>query len=164
MISIQQMRRMTFHSEESEVYKLPLLNYTTSIGVHKTLGEIQQMLVEHGARKLMYDYASDGHINSLSFTINTPAGETGIRLPANVDAVYETLKQQKKSGKIKINPDYDQAERVAWRILKDWVEAQMAILESKMVTFQQVFFQYQLNNEGKTLYEAYVQKQLGNGE
>jgi len=143
---------------------LPLLNYTTSIDVHKTLGEIQKMLVEHGARKLMSEYASDGHINNLSFTINTPGGEIGMRLPADVDAVYETLKQQKKAGKIKVNCDYAQAERVAWRIVKDWVEAQMAILESKMVTFQQVFFQYQLNSEGKTLYEAYVLKQLGSGE
>lgn len=143
---------------------MPLLNYTTSIDVHKTIGEIQKMLVEHGARKLMSEYASDGHINSLSFTIMTPGGETGIRLPANVGAVYETLKQQKKSGKIKTNPDYAQAERVAWRIIKDWVEAQMAILESKMVTFQQVFFQYQINDQGKTLYEAYVQKQLSSGE
>lgn len=51
----------------------------------------------------------------------------GIRLPANVDAVLAVLAKQKvKCGR-------DQAERVAWRILKDWVAAQMAILESEMV-------------------------------
>jgi hypothetical protein len=138
-----------------------LLNYSTTIGVHKTLGEIQQILVDHGARKLMYDYDGNGHIESLSFSVITPNGEKGIRLPANVASIFEVLKQQKKAGKIKINADYDQAERVAWRIIKDWVEAQMAILESQMVQFEEVFFPYLLNGQGQTLFEAYKQKQIG---
>lgn len=117
---------------------MPLLNYTTTIDVHKTLGEIQKILVAHGARKLMYDYSEDGHIQSLSFSIIIPEGERGIRLPANVPAIFEVLKQEKKAGKIKTNPNFDQAERVAWRIIKDWVEAQMAILESQMVQIEEI--------------------------
>lgn len=62
-------------------------------------------------------------------------------------------------------PVGDQAERVAWRIVKDWVEAQMAILESEQVSMDQVFLPYMVNQEGKTLYELYASKQLmlGNG-
>jgi hypothetical protein len=37
-------------------WTVTLLNYTTTIDVHKTLGEIQKTLVSHGARKLMYDF------------------------------------------------------------------------------------------------------------
>jgi hypothetical protein len=33
----------------------------------------------------------------------------------------------------------DQAVRVSWRIIKDWVEAQMALVETQMVTTAQVF-------------------------
>jgi len=143
---------------------LAILNYTTTIGVHKTLGEIQQNLVDHGARKLMFDYDNNGHILSLSFSIATPKGDRGVKLPANVPAIFEVLKQQKKAGKIKTNPDYEQAERVAWRIIKDWVEAQMAILETKMVTFEQVFLAEVLNNHGQTFFEVYQQNQLGEGE
>lgn len=143
---------------------MALLNYTTQIDVHKTLGEIQKILVTHGARKLMYDYDVDGHINSLCFSIITPDGERGIKLPANVPAIHEVLKQQKKAGKIRTNPDYAQSERVAWRIIKDWVEAQMAILETQMVQFEEIFLPYMLNRQGQTFFEAYQHKQLMSGE
>jgi hypothetical protein len=143
---------------------LGLLNYSTTIDVHKTLGEIQKILVAHGARKLMYDYDSNGHVSNLSFSVATPNGERGIRLPANVPAIFEVLKQQKKLGKIKTNPDYAQAERVAWRIIKDWIEAQMAILETQMVQFEEIFLPYMLNGEGHTFFQVYQQKQLMGGE
>jgi hypothetical protein len=139
---------------------LALLNYTTTIGVHKTLGEIHETLAVHGAKKVMYDYDDNGHIISLSFMVTTQDGDMGVKLPANVPAIWEVLKQQKKVGKIKTNPDYAQAERVAWRIIKDWVESQMAILESQMVQFEEIFLPYMMNGEGKTFFEAYQQKQL----
>lgn len=139
---------------------MALLNYTTTIDIHKTLGEIQKSLVSHGARKLMYDYDGEGHIQALCFVIMTPDGERGIKLPANVSAIFEVLKQQKKAGKIKTNPDYSQSERVAWRIIKDWIESQMAILESQMVQFEEVFLPYMINGKGQTFYQAYQQKQL----
>jgi len=74
------------------------------------------------------------------------------------------LKQQKQSGKIKTNPDYEQAERVAWRIIKNWVDAQMAILETQMVQFDEIFLPYMLNSKGQTFFQMYQQKQLTEGE
>lgn len=141
-----------------------LLNYTTTIEVHKTLGEIQKTLVTHGARKIMYDYDDNSHVQSLCFSITTADGDKGIKLPANVPAIFEVLKQQKKAGKIKTNPDYDQAERVAWRIVKDWVEAQMAILEAQMVQIDEIFLPYMINKSGQTFFQAYKQKQLISGD
>lgn len=139
---------------------MALKNYTTTIGVHKTLGEIQQILVDHGARKVMYDYDDNGHVTNLSFSVPTPDGDRGIKLPADAQAVLEVLKQQKKAGKIKTNPDYDQAERTAWRIVKDWIDAQMAILEYQMVQFDEIFLPYMVNDQGQTFFQAYKQKQL----
>lgn len=144
-----------------EVVFMPLLNYITNIDVHKTLGKIQKNLVSHGARKIMYDYDDSGHVQALCFVIDTPYGERGVKLPAaNVSAIYEVLKQQKKAGKIKIKITYKQAEKVAWRIIKDWVEVQMAILESQMVQFDEIFLPYMLNSKGQTFFQVYQQKQL----
>ena len=134
---------------------MALLNYTTSIDVHKTLGEIQKILVTHGARKIMYDYDGNGHIQALCFQVVTAGGDRSIKLPANIPSIYEVLKQQKKAGKIKTNPDYAQAERVGWRIIKDWVEAQMAILETQMVQLEEIFLPYMMNRNGLTYFEAY---------
>ncbi|MDP4119283.1 MAG: hypothetical protein Q8873_08900 [Bacillota bacterium] len=137
---------------------MPLLNYTTSINVHKTLGEIQGCLVEHGARKLFYDYKDNKSIDSLSFTIITPRGEVGVKLPAKVEAVLKILQTDSKVPKnLKT---YEQAERVAWRIILEWVKAQMAILETEMVKLEQIFLPYLVNNSGQTFFEAYENGQL----
>ena len=133
---------------------MPLLNYTTKIDIYTTIGAIQGMLVKHGAKKILQDYDDSGRIVAISFVINTPTGIRGIRLPANTNAVMEVLTRQK------VKCDYAQAERVAWRIVKDWVEAQMAILESEMVMMDQIFLPYMVNNQGETLYELYQKNQL----
>lgn len=86
--------------------------------------------------------------------IDTPFGPRGIRLPANVDAVHKVLTKQK------VKCDREQAERVAWRIVKDWVEAQMAILESEMVQMEEIFLPYMVSTSGQTLFEAYQNNQL----
>lgn len=44
-----------------------------------------------------------------------------------------------------------QAVRTAWRIVKDWVEAQMALVETRMVTTQEVFLPYAVMRDGRTL-------------
>lgn len=133
---------------------MPLLNYTTKVDIYTTLGAIQGQLVKHGAKKIMQDYDDNGHVSAVSFLIDTPAGARGIRLPANVDAVMEVLHRQK------VKCDWAQAERVAWRIVKDWVEAQMAILESEMVRMDEIFLPYMMNREGSTMYQLYCQNQL----
>ena len=57
------------------------------------------------------------------------------------------------------------ASRVAWRILKDWVKAQMAILETEMVDLQEIFLPYMVS-QNRTLYETMkdYQFQLPQGE
>ena len=133
---------------------MPLLNYTTKVDVYTTLGAIQGQLVKHGAKKIMQDYDDDGRITALAFMVDTPTGPRGIRLPANVEAVHAVLTRQK------VKCDREQAERVAWRIVKDWVEAQMAILESEMVQMDEIFLPYMIGSTGKTLFEAYRSNQL----
>lgn len=133
---------------------MPLLNYTTKVNVYTTIGEIQAQLVSHGAKRIMQDYDNKGHISALTFQIDTPAGLRIIRLPANVDAVSKVLAKQK------VKCDREQAERVAWRIVKDWVEAQMAILESEMVQIDEIFLPYMVNNSGQTLFQAYRINQI----
>ena len=133
---------------------MPILNYTTKVDVYATIGAIQSCLVKHGAKKIMQEYDDDNRIVSLSFIVDTPTGMRAIRLPANVDAVMKVLTRQK------VKCDRDQAERVAWRIIKDWTEAQMAILESKMVQIDEIFLPYMVNGSGQTFFEAYRTNQL----
>ena len=133
---------------------MPIKDYTTKIDVHTTIGAIHGNLAKHGAKRITFDYDDSGKIAAMCFAIETPLGPRGIRLPSNTEAVYKVLTKQK------VKCDKDQAERVAWRIVKDWVEAQMAILESEMVQIDEIFLPYMTNNSGQTLYEVYLSDQL----
>lgn len=135
---------------------MALLNYTTRIEAAKTIGEIQRTLAAHGAQSILTDYSAGGTVEALSFRILTPQGDIAIRLPIDPEAVLRILGRQHSLGKLRGHqgrPDRHQAIRVAWRIVKDWVEAQMAILETEMVKMEQIFLPYIITKDGKTVYE-----------
>ncbi len=135
-----------------------LFTYTTKIDPSKTISEIQEDLVAHGAKSVMANYTDHGTIEALSFMIVTPEKKVmAIRLPCDPKPVYEVLKRQVVERKIPrsiLNDGEAQALRVAWRIVKYWVEAQMALLETQMVKMEQVFLPYAIVQGGKTLFEA----------
>lgn len=133
---------------------MPIKNYTTSKTASQTVGEIQTILAKNGARQIMFDYSDDGHISCVCFTIVTSQGIQGVKLPGNTEKMLEVLHRQK------IKADYQKAENVAWRNIKDWLDAQLAILETEMVTIDQVMLPYFVNKNGETAYELYQKKML----
>lgn len=145
-----------------------LLCYTTSIEPARTIAEIQEELVKHGAKSVLTNYGDEGKIESLSFSIQTPKGELGIKLPCDPKPVYKVLENQYNQGKISRGfIDEHQALRVAWRIVLVWIKAQMAILETEMVKMEQIFLPYMVvSREGKTLFEKMAENsfQLPSGE
>jgi len=145
---------------------MALKNYTTQKEVTETVGDIHKKLAKAGAKKIMFEYDDDSHLTAIRFIINTPEGERAILLPANIDRVQEVLKKQQaaKGNKAKIDSSYEQAERTAWRIVLNWVEAQLAILETEMVEVSQLFLPYFVNGQGQTLFEIYKSGQLLLGE
>ena len=132
---------------------MPLLNYTTTISADKTVAEIQKKLASHGATAILCEY-DNGRVKALSFRVETPHGILPFRLPVDYGAVLQVLNRDSKV------PRYlqteEQAVKVCWRILKDWVEAQLAIFETEMVTLEQVFLPYLIIDEGRTLYDRMV--------
>lgn len=130
---------------------MPVLNYTTSIAVTKTVGEMQTMLGKAGAARIAVDYV-DGCPSALSFMLATPHGQRHFTLPVNIDAMHRLLRQEVK-GRL---AEREQAERVAWRILKDWLAAQLALVATEMVGMDQVMLPYlQVEANGRTLYDTY---------
>jgi hypothetical protein len=134
----------------------PIANYTTTVTALKSIGEIQGMLVAHGAKHILIDYEREEPVG-LAFIVPTAYGDAPFRLPANIDRVQAVLNRQRVRSRV----PKDMATRVAWRILRDWVRAQMAILETEMVTIDQIFLPYMEAGEGgKTLYEVMLDHHL----
>ena len=138
---------------------MAILNYTTTVDSFKTVSEIEYILVKHNAKSIMKNYDGES-ITGLSFLIDTGVQQIPVRLPVKVDECFEVLKQEKKKGTKNIKATREQAERVAWRILKDWVATQMALLDMQMVRFEEIFLPYIETDNGQTVFERLKEKQF----
>lgn len=138
---------------------MAILNYTTTVDAFKTVSEIEYILMKHKAKSIMKNYDGES-ITGLSFLIDTGVQQIPVKLPVKVDECLEVLKREKKNGTKSIKATREQAERVAWRILKDWVEAQMALLDIEMVRFEEIFLPYIETETGQTIYERLEKKQF----
>ena len=132
---------------------MPIANYTTSIKVEKTVGEIQAMLAQAGASAVLFEF--DGPVvTAISFRLLHNDVMVSFRLPANIDNIYVVLQQQGVPRKLRTR---EQASRVAWRIIKDWLRAQLAIVEAEQAEMVEVFLPYAQNpTTGETVYERMV--------
>ncbi len=130
---------------------MPILNYTTSISHEKTISEIMKCLSKGGASKIIMDNNSNGDPIALTFQIYFRNNMLAFSLPVRTESVLEIMKRDKKIPRSKCT--HDQALRVSWRILKDWIEAQMAICQSGMTEVAEVFLPYAVTKSGLTLFE-----------
>lgn len=128
---------------------MPILNYTTSISYDKTIAEIQRCLVSHGANKIVTDY-SDGLPTAVTFCLTMEGNMVAFALPCNYEGVLKAMQRDRKVPR-RLCTD-EQALRVSWRIVKDWVEAQVAIVDARLADVAEVFLPYAVTKNGQTLY------------
>lgn len=137
-----------------------LKNFSTEIEAEKTIMEIERMLAKFGAKKTLKEYDVAGQVMGLAFVIDTPDGEMPIKLPARIDKIENVFKVQASK---KLLPRkyfggewaHQQAGRTAWRTIKDWIDAQFALISIEMVNVEEIFLPYAYSASlGQTLYEA----------
>ena len=135
------------------------LNYTTTIEATKSASECIARLAEHGANAIGITYADKKPIG-LTFRIETVHGERQFSLPVNVEGTFKALDKAKRAGGIPPRyADRAQAERVSWRVLKDWLEAQLALIEAGVADMAEVMLPYLNVARGVTLYQAYLENE-----
>lgn len=135
---------------------MPLLDYSTKVPEEKTAGEIVSLLRQKRAIAIMMEYSptGNGEIVGLKWTVRTPHGDLPFSLPVNAEAVEKVLWNQYLARDIPRSlTTRAQAQRVAWRILLEWVRAQMALLDTGMVSLDQLFLPYLVTGHGETLYD-----------
>jgi hypothetical protein len=143
-------------------------NYSSEIPINRIFERIQKTLVEHGATQIVLEYSRDQKVSGLTFVLPLHDKFLPIRLPARLDKAQALLKQQYETKLIRTRSvlDPEQAYRVAWRNILDWIEAQMALVDIEMVKIEEIFLPYITSRSGKTLFEYYEhnQFQLPSGE
>lgn len=131
---------------------MAIKNYTTEVPANRSINEIQEGLIKHGAAGVMFEYepGTAGKVESLKFILLVNNKKMGFALPCQWRRFQEVLKQQE----IKRWADDEYAYRVAWRCIRDWVLAQLALYETQIVELPQVFLPFAVGKNGKTLYDA----------
>lgn len=143
---------------------MPIKNYTTPIGSEKTVAEIEMILARNGASKVMKEFDSEGGVAAVCFILPKGENEMPFRLPLREDSVMLVLSSQHRKGRLpRSYLNVAQARRIGWRILKDWVDSQMALVEIGMAKAEEVFMPYLYDYKTKrTLYEIAAAKGMQN--
>lgn len=138
------------------------LNYTTKIPASRTAGECLQLLAEAGAHAVSVTYA-DREPSGLAFRLDTAGGRKDFQLPVDAVAMQAVLRKALRDDP----PHVSRAEKdrmlgasharnVAWRVVRDWLEAQLALIAAQMATLDQVMLPYLEVAPGETLYGRFV--------
>ena len=133
--------------------KVTLFMESTKKDPEQTIAEIQLLLKKFGVRDVLINYNEQGEAEALSFTIQHGDVKIPFRLPVNHRPIWELAKR----GKTKYIKDELQARRVAWRQIYRWIQAQIALIETQMVTVEEVFLPYMLLKDNKTVYKAFLE-------
>lgn len=145
-----------------------LKNYTSGKNVKNpnfTFDKIQKILIDHNAKSINYEY-KNGKISGLIFVLEINGKDFGFRLPARVESVEALFYKHKKPRYSwqKADPltkeEKEQAYRTAWANIRDWIDAQMALIDTEMVKVEEVFLPYLVNRTGKTLFESMENNQF----
>jgi len=135
--------------------KKTLFMETTRIEPNQTVGEIQKLLGEYGASAIRTDY-DHGEVIAVSFTVSINGDQIPFRLPCRWEAIKTIFESRRKRryGRGRSAGDLTaQAKRVAWRQILRWVEAQLALTETKMAKLHEVFMPYLIVDKGQTIFE-----------
>lgn len=135
---------------------MALLNYTTTIDPTQTIGEIQKMLSKYNVTAMMTEY--DGpQVSAVSFKLNIAGKPLSFQLPCNWRGVLKIITEDpsaRRNIRLKKGETLEhQAVRTAWRVIKVWIEAQLALVEVNMTTLPQIFLPYAIMPDGRTLSE-----------
>lgn len=141
-----------------------LKNYTSDVPVSQTIYRIEQVLIRCGVSGITKEYGAqkngETEVVAIRFSIKpgVESRELTVRLPADKERALDALwldyangEQLTENGerlarsrrKKLCRKDFTaQAERTAWRIVQDWVEVQMSMIQLKQAETLEVFLPY----------------------
>lgn len=134
-----------------------LKNYTSDVPAGVTIGRIQQTLLRAGVKSIEMDYGANNEVVAITFKIQMDAHRSiPVRMPADVAAAQNALwldyigsdllpngNVAYGSRKNKRAKDFlEQGQRTAWKLVQDWIEVQLSMIQMRQADPMQVFLPY----------------------
>ena len=138
-----------------------LKNYTSSVSVSRSIAHIEESLASHGAQSVIKQYSSEKK-PMISFFMKIKSRDELIpfRLPVKVKQVEMILRSNmKRSSPVALKKLEEQSERTAWKIISDWIDAQMAMVELNQAELEEIFLPYMWNEKvGQSFFQVLAEK------
>lgn len=136
-------------------------NYTSSVPVINSINFIEHRLASAGATHIAKFYEENRPVGMI-FQITHNNVPLTFKLPAKSLAVYNVLfnavKRPRPSTKETIR---SQSDRTAWKILSDWVDIQITMIQLEQAEFTEVFLPYFYDlKTNKTLFEKVAANEI----
>lgn len=127
---------------------------STKIPAERTAQEIAHLLGQAGASSILTEYR-ERKVIGIGFRIHIAGNDVPFLLPVRSDSIFLHLqKRRSPANRMKnTDPDRQQADRVAWRQILRWVQAQLALIETGMVRVEEVFLPYCQMGPNETLFD-----------
>jgi hypothetical protein len=136
---------------------IPIKNATSVMSIPKIFDMLQKTLVRHKAQHITFSYEQE-RIVALEFVLLINGREYPFRLPARIKAVEQIL--YGTDSRFLSKTQKEQAYRVAWANIRDWVAAQCALIDTNMVKPEEIFLPYMVSNDGRTFFEVMTENKF----
>jgi hypothetical protein len=137
------------------------MNYTTTIDADKSAMECLHLLRKHGASHVGIAFGGAGEPDGIEFVIATPWGPQQFSLSVNAAGTQKALMKAWRDRRVERRyTTPEQAARVAWRVMRDWLESQLALYEAGLVDLPQALAGFMRVEPGKTLWAAVVEQRM----
>lgn len=93
----------------------------------------------------------------------TKWGRRQYAMPVNVTGTQKKLRQECDKMSSPVQPRHttdEHARRVAWRVTKDWLDAQLAIIDAGLAELTEIMLPWMRVDQDHTLWQAYQEHEL----
>lgn len=143
--------------------KQTLYMETTEISPVRTAGEIISELVEAGANQINQTF-EQGRPTGIRWVMRVGGADVLFDMPVRVEPVYKIFLSRNKKTWLSDKDKRgfrEKAERVAWRQLLRWTQAQVAMIQTGMVQPGEVFLAYMFDpGKSRTLFQTMMETQF----
>ena len=115
----------------------------------KTVGAIQSLRGKRKAKEVLRRY-TDGLRSALIVSIEIGGETVRDSLPCRWQAIHKILQREARESRHKTE---SHAVNVGWRVIKDWIEAQLALIDTGMLDIGEVVLPYHLIDTESTVYD-----------
>lgn len=125
-----------------------IANKTTTVSAERTVAEIQSMLASARASALMIDYEAC-QPSAIAFKLDRGGTHISFRLPSNWQGILAALKKDRTVPRRYCCEEH--ARRVSWRVVRDWLRAQLTLVEAGASTIEEVMLPWAITADGSTV-------------